>query len=529
MADSARVKRIIRFIEQLTIPSGVGKGERFHLRPWQRSFIKAVYKERHGRRVVRRAILSMGRKNGKTMLTAALSLVHLIGPESEENGRIYSAANDNAQAALIFEYMEQLVHAEPELMVHLDVIPSTKTIRAIENGSTYRALSAEAGTKYGLNPTMVIYDELSQARDTKLYDALATSMGAREEPLFIIISTQSADPQHILSQLIDAGLRGGDPSTYCRLYTVPESNEIGTDDDLTNEKKWRLANPALGDFRELEEMRIAAREVSWLPGRESTFRNLYLNQRVHADSPLISVQQWAGCRVDRPILNKGESIYLGLDLSRTTDLTALVAVSAQNGDRVTSWFWKPKETIDRDERRDRVPYRVWVNQGFLESVPGNSIDYDWVARRIEVLSSEYRILGIAFDRADIEFFLAALDRCGIESYRERKTQEPQILARGIRMVDWGQGFYGMPPAIKALETAVLNHTLTHDGNPVLTWNMSNALVVTDEADNRKFDKKSAGFRIDGAVALAMAIGLKARDMAGLPQPSVYASRGLLVL
>lgn len=524
--DSVDVLKIFRFIEALTIPSGIGKGEPFTLRQWQRSFIRAVYGPRKaGRRVVRRAILSMGRKNGKTMLTAALSLVHLLGPESEPNGRIYSAANDNAQAALIFEYMEQLIKAEPELLTYLDVIPSTKTIRAVDNGSVYRALSAEAGTKYGLNPTMVIYDELSQAANTRLYDALATSMGARKEPLFIIISTQSADPQHILSQLIDQGLSQHDRSTYCRLYTVPEAATAEADDHLTNERKWKLANPALGDFRDLDEMRMAADEAIRLPVREAAFRNLYLNQRIHAESPLIPRAEWLACKGEATIRH-GERVYLGLDLSGTTDLTALVAVSADGGDRVLPVFWKPQAMLIEHEGRDRVPYTVWKAQGHLDTTPGSAIEYEWVAHRIMDLAKTHTVVGMAFDRYRIDYIKNAFTRVGFEWYEDGKD-EPR--AGALRLVGWGQGYKDMTPAVEALEASVLQRRLVHDGHPVLTWNISNAICISDPAGNRKLDKSAVRFRIDGVVALAMAVGLKSRDLATAPQPSAYEGRSVAEL
>lgn len=550
--DSERVLRIFRFIESLTVPSGKGKGKPFKLRPWQKAFIRDVYGPvtRDGHRLVRRAILSMARKNGKTMLTAAISLVHLIGPESEANGEIYSAANEREQAAIVFRYAAQLVRAEPELLALVTIVDSTKTMVAKSNGSVYRAVSAEAGTKYGLNPTMVIYDELAQAKNTDLYDALDTSMGAREEPLFVVISTQSNDPQHILSQLIDDGLRGHDATTVCHLYTVPEPKEGEADDHLTNEKLWKLANPALGDFRSLAEMRTAAKRAIRMPSREAAFRNLYLNQRVHAESPLIPRVEWLACRTpqDAPGLTIGSPVYLGLDLSGKTDLTALVAVSAGESDRVAAWFWKPQATLAEHERRDRVPYTVWREQGYIETTPGKAIEYEWVAARLARILKEYPVVGLAFDRYRIDDLLSALGRIGVDAYidtsrppeptgdaaadareRQRYEQRGRARAGALRMVPWGQGYKDMSPAVEALEVSVLERKLQHDGHPVLTWNISNAIAISDPAGNRKLDKSATRFRIDGAVALAMALGLKSRDLKAAPGPSKYETEGLLVL
>lgn len=522
--DSQRVHDIITFIERLTVPSGVGEGDPFVLRKFQKEFIRDIYGpiDKNGSRIVRRAILSMARKNGKSMSTAALSLVHLVGPERTNNGEIYSAANDREQAAIIFRYAVQLVRAEPELQRLIQIVPSTKTMIAPATGSVYRAVSADVGTKYGLNPTVVIYDELAQARNRELYDALDTSMAARLEPLFIVISTQSNDPNHILSQLIDDGLRGNDPTTICHLYAAPDDAE----DVFTDRKVWKLANPALGDFRSLSEMQTAAKRALRMPTFEASFRNLYLNQRVNAESPLIPRLEWEACVGDAEIA-PGEPVYLGLDLSGKTDLTALVAVSAKEGDdRVKPWFWKPADSLVEHEKRDRVPYVVWKQQGHLETTPGRAIQYDWVAHRLGEILRSYDVLGMAFDRWRIDDLLAAMGRAGLDAYTEGKD-EPR---RGsLRMVPWGQGYATMTQAVEALEVSVLDRRLKHDGHPVLTWNASNAISISDPAGNRKIDKSKTRFRVDGIVALAMAIGLKSRDLASAQKPSIYETRGALIL
>ena len=509
-----RIRAITRFIEQLTVPSGKGEGRPFKLRPFQKRFIRDVYgPTKDGKRTVRRAILSLGRKNGKSVLIAALALTHLVGPESVKNGEIYSAANDREQAALIFKYAAQIVRAEPELSILIKIVDSTKTMVCFQNGSVYRAVSAEAGTKYGLNPTVVIYDELAQSKTRDLYDALDTSMAAREEPLFIVISTQSNDPQHILSQLIDDGIGGLDPTTICHLYATPEDAENVFDD----QKLWKLANPALGDFRSLSEMKTAAKRAKRMPTFEAAYRNLYLNQRVNVESPFIPRAEWEACRGDASIEN-GAEIYLGLDLSGKTDLTALVGVSNGDQERTRAWFWKPEETLDDHEKRDRVPYRVWKNQGFIETTPGRAIQYDWIAKRLAEITKDFVVMGMAFDRYRIDDLMNAMGKIGLDCYIDGKDD---ARAGALRLVMWGQGYASMTQAVEAIEVSILERKFVHDGNPVLTWNFANAISISDAAGNKKIDKSKTRFRIDGAVAAAMAIGLKSRDMSQVPEPSVY--------
>jgi phage terminase large subunit-like protein len=454
--------------------------------------------------MVRRAILSIGRKNGKTLLAAALVLVHLVGPEAERNGEIYSAANDREQAAQVFKMARQMVEAEPELAILLRVVASTKTIVCLGNGSFYRALSAEVGTKHGLNPTFCIFDELAQARSRDLYDVLDTSMGARAEPLFLAISTQSNDPEHICSKLIDDGLSGQDPTTVCHLYAAPDEC------DLMDEAAWRAANPALGDFRSLEELAVLMAKAKRLPAEEPKVRNLYLNQRVSPVSTLIARRDWMACR-GAAKWEPGEAIYLGLDLSAKVDLCALVGVSAENGSRVQAWFWKPADFLEEHARRDRAPYEQWAKQGWLQALAGRSIHPRAVALKLAELGQTYRIVGLAYDRWGVANLLREFDEIGLEAHQDGEPGD------GLRLVPWGQGYRDMSPAIDALETAILHGSLIHDESPVLSWCVGNAVAITDPAGSRKLDKSKTRFRIDGAVALSMALGLQAREQQEKPK------------
>jgi phage terminase large subunit-like protein len=522
--DKARAQRVLDFIEQMPVPSGVGIGGNFKLEPFQKDFIRDIYTpHRAGKRLVRRAVLSVARKNGKSALIACLALAHLCGPESERNGEIYSAANEREQAALIFKMAAQIVRAVPLLQTIIRVVDSTKTMVCTANGSFYKALSAEAGSKHGLNPTMVIYDELAQARNRELYDVLDTSMGARAEPLFVNISTQSNDPEHILSQIIDDGIKAKDLTTVVHLHETPE------DADIWDEKTWYLSNPALDKFRTIEDMRALADRAKRLPSFESAFRNLFLNQRVDANNPLIPAAEWKACKGDAAI-EDGEKVYLGLDLASTTDLCALVVLSAENGDRVQPIFWKPKENVQEHEKRDRAPYAAWAARGLLETPPGRAIDWSFIVHRLAEIAVKYQVVGLAYDRWRIENLLQEMGKEGLNAVVEGKDfkQGEPAPSGSLRLVPWGQGFRDMAAAIDSMETSIIERHLIHDGHPVLTWCISNAFPVSDPAGNRKLDKSKARFRIDGAVALAMAKGLKARDGTTEAEPSVYETRGLSV-
>ncbi len=534
-----RADRVIEFIEKLKVPSGKGAGQCFKLNRFQKRFIRAVYEPHHKpedvlKRIVRNAILSIARKNGKTALIACIVLVHLVGPEAEENNEIYSAANDKEQAAQVFVYCQQIIEANPSLSAILRVIESKKTISCYANGSKYQALSREAGTKHGKNPGLVIYDELAQAKDMDLFEVLDSAMGARAEPLMLVISTQSKDPQHILSQMIDDGLSANDPTTVCHLYAVDDSvldekycKKCKVRTKVKDRNKSNLcpkcetklvqgvydpkvcidANPALGKFLYIDYIKAKAERAERMPAFENSYLNLHLNMRVDQQASLISRKEWQGCEDQENTLIDGEDIYLGLDLSAKTDLSALVAISARNGDRVVPFLWKPKATLAEHEKRDRAPYAKWEKEGHLLTCPGKTIRYGDIALKLAELDQKYNILGVAYDRHRIDVLINEMEHNDIDCYEGDLGE-----GVGIRLVPFGQGFVSMGPAVEEMDVSIKAGTFHHNGNPVLTWNFSNAVALSDPAGNLKLDKQKARFRIDGAVSTVMAKGLKAKDM-----------------
>ncbi len=200
-----RAEKVVAFCEVLPITSGKLAGQRLKLRPWQREIIEGIYKEVDGKRIVRTALLTMPRKMGKSALAAALALAHLVGPESEQRGQVYSAAADREQASIIFRELEAIILSVPEFDERCNIRFFYKEIVDSVTGSIYRAMSADARKAHGLSPSFMVYDELAQARDRELYDNLTTGTGAREEPLMVVISTQSPNPHHIMSELVDYG------------------------------------------------------------------------------------------------------------------------------------------------------------------------------------------------------------------------------------------------------------------------------------------------------------------------------------
>jgi phage terminase large subunit-like protein len=494
----SRAERVIRFAESLPCTSGPKAGTLFKLRPWQRKFIRAVYRtNKAGERLVRTAVLSVGRGNGKTTLAAILGLCHLAGPEAESRGEVYSAANDRFQAGRIFAEMAAIIERVPWLDDRVSIKRFTKELEDVGGAeSIYAALSRESGTKMGMAPTVVIYDELGQSEGRDLLDALDTAMGKRAEPLMIIISTQAARDEAPLSQLIDYGLRVNrdeisDPTFHLTLYTAP------LDADPWKRSTWKLANPALGDLRSLEDAKRLALQAQRMPAAEASFRNLILNHLVDATAQFISMPTWKACG-EQPCNTdlEGRPCYAGLDLGATRDMTALVLVFAGEGGAfdVLPFCWLPGETLQEREDEDGMPYRVWAHEGNLLTFSGRTTDPRVVAMKIAELHGRYKIQALAFDRWRIEDIRRELSAIGCN----------------VELVPFGQGYKDMASAVDRLEALVEEGKLRHGNHPVLTMAAGNAKCERDAAGNRKLSKLRSTGRIDPLVALTMAIGVAAR-------------------
>ncbi|OHC45949.1 MAG: hypothetical protein A2092_15470, partial [Rhodobacteraceae bacterium GWE1_64_9] len=446
-----------------------------------------------GGRPVRTAVLSMPRKNGKTQLVAGLALCHLLGPEAEQRGEIYAAANDRFQSGKTFNEIVAILDELPDLEGRVNVTKFRKEIQVLAGpgkGSIFAALSADAAGKHGLSPSFIVYDELGQAPKRDLYEALDTAMGARDNPLMVVISTQAADDHAIMSELVDYGqrLNAGemeDPAFHLTFYGATDQ------DDPWHPDTWAKANPALGDFRSLSDVQRQAAQAQRMPSAEHSFRNLILNQRVSAHVRFIAKAEWdMNSTAPRADL-RGRPCFAGLDLSASRDLTAFVLVFPDDagGFDVLPRFYLPEAGLREKAEADRVPYDVWARQGHLTAIPGAVVDPSFVAQDIAEAAAEYDLQGLAYDRWRIEDLKRELANIGAE----------------LPLREFGQGFRDMAPAIDTLERLVAEGKLRHGGNPILTMCASNAVIERDAAGNRKLAKHKSTGRIDGMVALAMAL------------------------
>lgn len=499
-----RAEAIIEFIERYCVtPEGAAVGTPLVLADFQRDFIRDVYDNSAG---TRRAFLSVARKSGKSTLIAALLLAHLVGPEAKRNAQLVSGAMSRDQAALVFRAASQMVQLNPKLSKLVRIVPSGKRLIGLPLATEYRALAAEGKTAHGLSPLLAILDEIGQVRgpQSDFIDAVTTSQGAHAEPLLIAISTQAANDADLFSVWLDDAAQSKDPRIVCHLYAAPEGC------DLLDESAWKAANPALGLFRSVDDLREQMTQAQRMPSMENSARNLLLNQRVSTDAPFVSPDVWKANGAD-PVPFEGP-VFAGLDLSARNDLTALVLVGKVAGVwQVFPHFWTPAQGLVERAKRDRAPYDVWAREGFLRTTPGGSVDYEHVATDIAEITAGLDLHAIAFDRWRMDILKRELERLGLS----------------LPLVPFGQGFRDMAPALDALEAELLNGRLAHGLHPTLTMCAANATTTKDPAGGRKLDKSRATGRIDGMQALAMAIGIAQTAEAPVADP--YANRGLILI
>jgi phage terminase large subunit-like protein len=494
----SRAERVVAFVESLPLTSGQWAGQSFRLRPWQKRELRRIYRtDADGRRIVRTVCWSTARANGKTGLASVLALAHLVGPESQARGECYCAANDKFQASRLFSEVVAIIERVPWLAARMSIRRHEKTIEDHITGSILTALSADVPTKHGLAPNFVVMDELGQSQSRELLDTLQTSLGKKPDPMLWIISTQAATDAMPMSQVIDYGLacqRGeiADPSFHLYLRAAP------LDADPWSIKTWRLANPGLDDIASLEHIKQLAKQAKNMPSAESNFRRLHLNQRVAISNYFVTPDVWKACGspVDVEAL-RTVPVYAGLDLSAVADLTALVLIGKIGKIwHVLPTCWLPSEGLIEKARADRVPYDQWARQGFLQTTPGRTIAYDYIADHLRSVFDNFNVRKLAFDAWGMNSLKLCLSRAGFSE---------QFIAE--KFVEYRQGFKSMSPALRDLEQVIREGELAHGNNPLLTMCMMAATVVTDDAGNRKLSRDKSTQRIDAAVSLAMAIGV----------------------
>lgn len=512
--DKSKADFAVNFIQCLSHTKGTWAGKRFELIDWQERIIRDLFGviKPNGYRQFNTAYVEIPKKMGKSELAAAVALLLCCG-DGEQRAEVYGAASDRQQASIVFDVAADMVRMCPALNKRVKILGATKRIVYEPTNSFYQVLSAEAYSKHGFNIHGVVFDELHTQPNRKLYDVMTKGSGdARMQPLYFLITTAGTDTnsicyeQHQKAKDILEGKKI-DHTFYPVIYGAEQ------DEDWTNEEVWKKANPSLGITVDIEKVRDACESAKQNPAEENTFRQLRLNQWVKQAVRWMPMQKWDECNFEvDPAELEGRVCYGGLDLSSTTDISAFVLVFPPRDDTekyiVLPYFWIPEENMQQRVLKDHVPYDVWERQGVLQATEGNVIHYGFIEKFIDDLGKKYNIKGICFDRWGA-------------------VQMSQNLeALGFEVVAFGQGFKDMSPPTKELMKLVLEKRIAHGGHPVLRWMMDNIFIRTDPAGNIKPDKEKSTEKIDGAVALIMALD-RAIRMGNDDGKSVYDERGLL--
>nr|UWG82562.1 MAG: Terminase [Bacteriophage sp.] len=506
----------VMFIESLCHTKGTWAGKPFELIDWQEQIIRDLFGvlKPNGYRQFNTAYIEIPKKQGKSELAAAVALLLLCG-DGEERAEVYGCAADRNQAKIVFDVAVDMVRFCPALSKRVKILESQKKITYLPTNSSYQVLSADVANKHGFNTHGVIFDELHTQPNRKLFDVMLQGSGdARMQPLYFLITTAGNDTNSICYEVHQKAIdiaegRKVDPTFYSVIYGAAE------DEDWTDPKVWKKANPSLGITVGIDKVKAACESAQQNPGEENAFRQLRLNQWVKQSVRWMPLDKWDACAF--PVSEddlEGRVCYGGLDLSSTTDITAFVLVfpplDEEDKYYILPYFWIPEETLDLRVRRDHVPYDLWERQGTLMTTEGNVVHYGYIEKFIEQLGERFNIREIAFDRWGAVQMVQNLE------------------GMGFTVVPFGQGFKDMSPPTKELMKLVLEEKIAHGGHPVLRWMMDNIFIRTDPAGNIKADKEKSTEKIDGAIATIMGLD-RAIRCGNDTGASVYDSRGLLFI
>ena len=496
----------------------------FHLAPWQTFIIWVLFgwKNADGNRRFRVAYIEMPRKNGKSTMAAGIGC-YMLCADKEDGAEIYTAATKRDQAKIIHEEGVRMVESSPALDKWCKVVRNN--ISVARTYSKWEPLGADSKTMDGLNVHGGILDELHAHPDRGVWDKIKTGTGSRRQPLTFAVTIAGTDvktticgEQHDYTRRVLDGTIEKD-SHFGFIAAIDEGDEENEGDDWTDEKAWAKANPNLGVSVKLAYLKDEFETAREVPAYQNTFKRFHLGLWVKQVSRYIPMGPWdemSKYEVPEEDL-AGRVCFSGLDLASVTDLAALVHLfpdddEIEDGDGcfdAVCRFWVPEEGVDERAKTDRVDYRSWIQQGFIDATPGNVIDYKRIFQTFDRDAQAFDILEVPFDRWGATKLVQELEEMG------------------LTVIQFGQGYKDMSPPTKELLKLVQEGRIYHGGDPVLRWMMDNLAVVMDDAGNVKPTRKHSREKIDGVVALIMALdrAIRWRDA----DVSPYKTRGLISL
>ena len=510
--DQAAADHVIRFAEDYCRHfEGEWAGRPVKLTAEEKFILSELFgwKRADGTRRFRNALIEVARKFGKSLLGAIIGL-YLLGPDQEPGAQVYAAATKEEQARIVHDAAKNMVEASGDLSDNFNVF--AKAITCPTMGSTFKPIGANSKKQDGMNTHGAIIDEIHAHTDRRVYMKLKTSMGARRQPLTVVITTAGVyDPESIGWELHEDAVKVmdgvfDDDSLFVFICAADEG------DDWTDPGTWWKANPHLGISVKWDYVREQCEEAKRRPSFENEFRQMYCNEWVEQVERWLQMSAWKACGGEKNRLRDlGNRVcYGGLDLSSKLDLTSF-CLDFPDTDRTHDFLWRswiPETRIREMEQSltGRVPMAQWVKQGFLIPTPGNAVDYHFIRNEINDLSEKYQIKEIGFDP-----FTA--------------WQLAQELAEedGFTMVETRQGMRSMSEPSKEFERLLVTKALRHGDDPVARWCASNAVIRRDCNANYMPDKAKATGKIDAIVAAIIAIS---RSILYQDVTSIYETRGM---
>jgi phage terminase large subunit-like protein len=511
--DASAARHAVVFFGHLRHSTGEWANQPFELQSWQAFVIGSLYgwKRADGLRRFRTSYVEVARKNGKSVMLAGTALYALVA-DGEMGAHIYAAATTRDQARIIFGEAERMVNASPALRAR--VTRTVNNLAVLPTSSWFRPLSADASKMDGLNVHFAAVDEVHEHPNAEIIQKLNTATGARRQPLIFEITTAGHDRQSVCRQHHEFSvkvLEGSVPTEASDSWFAYIAT-IDPGDEWTDPSVWIKSNPSLGVTVKIEDLKRQVEEAREMPAQQNAIRRLRLNEWTEQATRWIDMGVWADNAepFDEEDL-VGRTCYGGLDLARVNDLSSLALVfPPEHPDEKVKVIWRhwcPRDDILRRVRRDRAPYTIWRDQGYLIATEGNTTDFKFIEAEVLELATRFNILEIAYDRT----FAGELVR--------------NLQDEGVSMIEFGQGFISMGPAAAEFMRLLIGRSLRHGGNPVATWCASNVTARRDPAGNEKPDKERSIERIDAIVATIMAVGRLQTAEGG----SVYEERGLLMI
>jgi phage terminase large subunit-like protein len=516
--DDACSKAIGYYRDVLKLNGGDFEGVPFELLDWQVFIVGSLFgwMGSDGYRRFRVCFVETGKGSGKSPLAAGVGLYGMTA-DKESRAEIYAAATKKDQAMILFRDAVAMVQQSESLTKRIKTSGTGQNIwnlAYLKNGSFFRPISSDDGAS-GPRPHVALLDEIHEHKNAQIVEFMRAGTKGRRQAIIFMITNSGSNKQSVCWEYHEyarkiASRALEDDSFFSYVCGLDEG-----DDPFQDESCWGKSNPSLGVTIPLKYLQEQVREARGMPSKEATVRRLNFCEWTDAQNPWISYDVWLSCKDEEEIDLTDRRCWGGLDLSSTTDLTALALVfeptTYDDKWRLKVWFWLPADDLERKGQKDGVPYLVWRERGFLDTTDGKAINKLAILAKLSELSSKYEIESIAYDRWRIEDLKVLID------------QEGYTLPE---MVPFGQGYKDMAPALQALEADLIDNNMSHDGNPVLTWNAANAVAVEDHAGNKKLAKDKSTGRIDGMVSAVMARGL---SMTGEDRSHAYEDRGFITL